>query len=252
MNRGDLRHHYEKFLMGVERLHGDPAEDQAACQTGADAGENACEDGFADQAAVIQQEWDALRRGGPGAWAAAQPWFRRTVGAAPEGALEHPRWQDEIPSVLECLMARSDALSTAGEDLQARCARCIGDGAAGEVKGPGGGARGVAGDGVVQRDLHSAARKRELVPLFKLGANLFCVGDCVSVNGSDSDTPFIAQLLSFDRQTQLVTVRWLYRADEVNEQVRMRKESGGGWGLGRVGVGGSEGFGGIWGEVGGE
>ena len=52
-----------------------------------------------------------------------------------------------------------------------------------------------------------------------MGTCLYCLGDCVSVNGGESDTPFIAQLLGYDGLTQFLTVRWLYRADEVNEQV---------------------------------
>jgi hypothetical protein len=223
--------------MGVERLHGEPGEDQAAC-TGPDGGacDSACDDGFADQAAMLQHDWQALARRGPAAWTAAQAEFRRTVGAAaPEcaaedaGAEASPR---DIAGILERLAARSDALCAAGEALQGRCARRIGGGAAGEAEGAAGGSRGGAGVGL-GREYHAAARKRELEPLFKLGANLFCVGDCVSVNGSESEVPFIAQLLKFDRQTQLLTVRWLYRADEVHDQVGR----GGGSGAVVVGVG---------------
>ena len=57
---------------------------------------------------------------------------------------------------------------------------------------------------------------RAMVPLYRQGATLFCQGDFVTINSEEeSDVPFMAQLLSYDREQQQLEVRWLYRCEEV-------------------------------------
>jgi len=48
------------------------------------------------------------------------------------------------------------------------------------------------------------------------GAILYCKGDCVTINSEESELPFIAQLLSYDRVNEQLEVRWLYRSQEVD------------------------------------
>jgi hypothetical protein len=55
--------------------------------------------------------------------------------------------------------------------------------------------------------------KREVIPLFRHGHQLLCLGDCITINTEESDMPFVAQLLAYDRHTGYLTVRWLYRAE---------------------------------------
>ena len=45
---------------------------------------------------------------------------------------------------------------------------------------------------------------RAMVPLYRQGATLFCQGDFVTINSEEeSDVPFMAQLLSYDREQKL-------------------------------------------------
>ena len=64
------------------------------------------------------------------------------------------------------------------------------------------------------------SNKREMIPLFRDGPNLYCEGDCVILNSEGSDTPFIAQLLAYDRKSDFLHVRWLYKCEEVQKTNR--------------------------------
>jgi hypothetical protein len=66
-----------------------------------------------------------------------------------------------------------------------------------------------------QQSKGRAAAQRPLEPLFRHGSALLCKGDCVTINTEDSDIPFVAQLLDYDKLTGFITVRWLYRCEEV-------------------------------------
>ena len=43
----------------------------------------------------------------------------------------------------------------------------------------------------------------------------FCKGEFVSINSETSDIPFVAQLLDYNRDDSRLTVRWIYRCEEV-------------------------------------
>ena len=219
VNKGDLRHHYERFLAAVEGTGEHAPQGQSfgpPSRSDGDATEPVFEDTTADQSAELQQQWEALRKRGAELWAEAQRSFKRAACALPDCPLDavDAAAQADVGALLDALAARSEQLGLAGEAAQARCSRSISQGSGGASAG-GGGSGGAARPGGGEL----VSRKRAVVPLFKSGASLYCVGDCVSVNGDESDTPFIAQLLKYDRQTQYLTVRWLYRAEEVYSQV---------------------------------
>ena len=65
---------------------------------------------------------------------------------------------------------------------------------------------------------HAEPRKKEerpFVPLYPAGPHLFCKGEFVSINSETSDIPFVAQLLDYNRDDSRLTVRWIYRCEEV-------------------------------------